>query len=147
MDAQSDDVRAIEAIVERQFGSLNWRHGTTGDWEAFASDFHQEATLFPSKRPARRQTVEEFVTRMQGLVGTSLRAFDEKVLGTDIRVFGNVAVAVAACEITENDTDLSRGVEMLLLVKDDGAWWIVSQAWDMEGPDKPIPRHLLTGPA
>jgi hypothetical protein len=29
---------------------------------------------------------------------------------------------------------------MLLLVKTEGAWRIVSQAWDTEGPSKRIPR-------
>ena len=37
---------------------------------------------------------------------------------------------------------MSRGVEMLLLVKDDGAWRIAAQAWDTEGPSKRIPPHL-----
>jgi hypothetical protein len=102
-----------------------------------------EATLFPSKRPAKPQTVESFIARMQGLVGTPLRSFRERVLGTDIRVFGNVAVAIAACEHTENEETKSRGVEMLLLVKDDGAWKIVAQAWDTERPSAAIPADLL----
>jgi hypothetical protein len=32
---------------------------------------------------------------------------------------------------------------MLLLVKDEGTWRIVSQAWDRESPSNPIPAHLL----
>jgi len=80
---------------------------------------------------------------MKGLAGTRLRSFTEVLLGTDIRLFGNVAVALAACEITENDTEVSRGIEMLLLVKSDGAWKIVSQAWDMESPSNPIPTYLI----
>ena len=65
------------------------------------------------------------------------------MLGTEVRVFGKVAAAVAACETVENDADVSRGVEMLLLVKDEGAWRIVSQAWDMEGPSKRVPERLV----
>ncbi|WP_245444640.1 hypothetical protein [Microvirga sp. KLBC 81] len=65
---------------------------------------------------------------MKSLTGTKLRSFAEAVLGTEIHVFGNVAVAVAACEMTENGADVQRGVEMLLLIKDAGAWQIVSQA-------------------
>jgi hypothetical protein len=37
-----------------------------------------------------------------------------------------VAVAVAACEMTENDTRVNRGVEMMLLIKDGGEWKIVA---------------------
>jgi hypothetical protein len=80
---------------------------------------------------------------MQNLAETNLHSFKEAVLGTEIQVFGNVAVAVAACEMIENDAEVNRGVEMLLLVKDEGVWRIASQAWDRAGPSNPIPAHLL----
>jgi ketosteroid isomerase-like protein len=139
-----DDVRAIEAVNARQFGSLNWSPGASGDWETVAADFHPDASLFPAARPARRQTVEDFVARMRGLAGTTLHSFREEVLGTHVHVFGNVALAVAACAITENDAEVNRGVEMLLLVRDGGQWRIVSQTWDTESPSKPIPAFLTT---
>lgn len=142
-----DDLRAIEAIVARQFGSLNWTPGTAGDWDAFAADFVPGAALYPSARPAKRQSVEAFVERMQGLAGTKLRSFRESVLGTKIQIFGNVAMALAACEIVENDSATSRGVEILLLVKDAGAWKIVAQAWDNAGEARPVPDFLLGGGA
>ena len=144
---RGDDVRAIEALVVRQFASLNWTPDAPADWAAFAADFFPEASLYPSARPARRQTVDAFVERMKGVAQTTLRTFHETVLGTEIRVFGNVAVAVAACAMTENGTDGTRGVEMLLLVKTEGAWRIVAQAWDSESPSNPIPAHLLGGGA
>jgi hypothetical protein len=115
-----EDVRAIEAIIARQFGSLSWDPNTEGKWATFAADFHPDATLFPAARPAKPQAVADFVTRMKGLAGTKLRSFREEVLGTHIHVFGNVAVAIAACEITENDAEVTRGVEMLLLARDEG---------------------------
>ena len=146
-DEHRDDVRAIEALVARQFASLTWAPGTSADWDAFAADFFPDASLYPAARPAKRQTIEAFVLRMKGLAGTKLRSFHEAVLGTEIRVFGNVAVAVAACQLTENGSQVNRGVEMLLLVKDEGAWRIVSQAWDAESPSKRIPAHLVGGAA
>jgi hypothetical protein len=76
---------------------------------------------------------------MHGLVG-ELQSFHERVLGTEIRIFGNVALAVVACEVTENETDISRSVEMLLLVKDEGQWRIVSQAWDRATAENPVPE-------
>lgn len=114
----SDDRRAIEAIIKRQFASLNWRPGWTGDWEAFAGDFHADAALYPAARPAKPQTVSAFVDRMKGLSGNTLPSFGERMLGADIRVFGNIAMAFAACEITENNEKTIRGVEALLLVKE-----------------------------
>jgi hypothetical protein len=80
---------------------------------------------------------------MKGLATTKLRSFKEAPLGREIRVFGNVAIAVAACQMTENETQVTRGIEMMLLVKTDGRWQIVSQAWDTEGDSKAIPADLL----
>jgi hypothetical protein len=142
-EEHGDDVRAIERLIARQFGSLTWTPETSANWDAFAADFFPEASLYPAARPAQRQTVEAFVERMKGLAGTKLRSFHETVLGTEVRVFGNVAVALAACEMTENDGQVSRGVEMLLLLKNEGVWRIVSQAWDTESPSKPIPGDLV----
>jgi Domain of unknown function (DUF4440) len=144
---QTDDAQAIEALIARQFASLSWAPGRSTDWDAFAADFFPEASLYPAARPAMRQIVGAFVERMKGFAGTKLRSFQEVVLGTEIRVFGNVAVALAACGTTENDAEVNRGVEMLLLLKEDGAWRIASQAWDAESPLKPIPAHLAGGQA
>lgn len=136
------EIRAIEAVIARQFGSLNWVSGRSADWAAFAADFSSDAVLYPAARPARPQTVAGFVERMQGIARTTLQSFKERVLGTDIRVFGNVAIAAAGCEMTENGATASCGVEMLLLVKSDGRWQIVSQAWDTESAAKPLPADL-----
>jgi hypothetical protein len=143
IDEQRDDIQAIEALVARQFASLNWQPGSSADWDAFSAEFFADASLYPSARPVKRQSVAAFVERMKGLVGTKLRSFQESVLGTEIRVFGNVAVAVAACEMDENDAKVNRSVEMLLLVKDEGVWQVVAQAWDSETPSRRIPESLL----
>jgi hypothetical protein len=136
------DVRAIEAIIRRQFGSLNWEPGRPADWRVFASDFAQNASLYPPARPAKSQSVDAFIGRMKGLAEGSLRSFEETVLGVHIRVFGNIAVAVAGCAMTENGDWINRGVEMLLFVKSGGCWQIVSQAWDSARPSLPLPLIL-----
>ena len=141
---ENNDMSVIAEIITRQFASLTWNSGTAGNWAAFASDFFPDAALYPAARPARRQSVEAFLERMKGLQGSKLLSFHERVLGTEIRIFGNVAVALAACEITENDSAVNRGIEMLLLIKNEGRWQIVAQAWDNETPARPIPKHLLT---
>jgi hypothetical protein len=140
---RNGDVRAIEAIVARQFGSLNWAPGGWADWDTFKADFLAGASLYPAARPPTRQSVEAFVERMQSLSVTRLRSFSEVPLGREIHVFGNVAVAVAACEFIENDAETARGVEMLLLVKDGDRWQIAAQAWDVETASKRVPAHLL----
>lgn len=140
--ACDDDIRAIEALIARQFASLDWAPARPSDWHAFAADFAEGATLWPSARPARTRGVADFIERMQGLADTTLTSFREQVLGTHVRVFGNVAVALAASEHTENETERARVVEAILLVKDAGRWRIVAQAWDNAGAGRPVPADL-----
>jgi hypothetical protein len=139
----TNDVQAIEAIIARQFAILCWTPGTSADWAGFAADFFPEALLYPAAHPAKRHSVEAFIEWMKPLKGTKLCSFAGAVLGNQIRVLGNVAVALAACEMTENDADVQRSVEILLLIRNAGAWQIVAQAWDTERPSQPIPMRLL----
>ena len=44
---QDDDVKAISAIISRQFASLNWTDRASADWQAFAADFFCNATSIP----------------------------------------------------------------------------------------------------
>ena len=132
------DLQAIRALIGRQFASMSWNADGAPDWAGFKNDFIPDAQLFPSARPLKAQSLSAFVDRINGLVGTTLRSLQEVILGTKVQVFGNVAVAVVAGENNENETDINRVVEMMLLVKDQGTWKIVAQAWDKEREDNSI---------
>ena len=142
MATDEDDIDAIRDVVARQFKSLCWDPGTSGDWDSFAADFFPGALLYPAARPAKSQTAQGFIERMKALACTTLRTFDEAPLGIDVRVFGNVAVAIAGCEMTENSTTVNRGVEMMLLIKNEDQWMIVAQAWDVATQGRPLPSYL-----
>ncbi|WP_137932448.1 hypothetical protein [Mesorhizobium comanense] len=146
-DEPDADGAAIRAIIARQFASLSWGEGRAPGWDDFAGDFLDGASLFPAARPARRTSVADFVERMRGLSQTSLRSLDETVLGTDIRVFGNIAIAMAAAEMTENGAETNHSMEMLLLVKSGGNWKIAAQAWDRASEANPLPDVLVSGAA
>jgi hypothetical protein len=144
MDADDrPDAQAIRALVARQFSSLSWTELREADWSAFAGDFHEDASLWPSARPAKRQSVPGFLEQMQRLAKSTLTSREERVVGTEVRVFGNIAVAAATCEMLENDGPPTRTVEMLLLVKDEGRWRVVAQAWDKDGEAQVIPAGFL----
>jgi hypothetical protein len=136
MTEPSADEGAIRALITRQFASLSWAEQGGPDWRVFRADFLDAATLFPSARPLRPVTPDEFEARMAALVGTSLRSFEEEILGCRITVFGHIAVAIVGCEACENGEDRVRTVEMMLLVKDAGRWSIAAQAWDKEAPGR-----------
>jgi hypothetical protein len=97
------DVRKIKALIARQFASLSWPKGGTSNWPAFRGDFLDGATLYPAARPLQPQSVAAFVTRMKNLAGKELQSLEESILGTKIIAFGNIAVAVAACAMKENE--------------------------------------------
>ena len=139
---QTDDVRAIKALIGAHFDSLRWGPGTRPDWAKFAADFLPDASLFPAARPVRRQTLDAFITRMNGVAEGALRSFEEKTLGMQVLVFGNVAVVLAASEMLENGTDVNQDVSGYLVLKDGGEWRIAAHAWDKANDQRPVPDHL-----
>ncbi|MGI9477435.1 MAG: nuclear transport factor 2 family protein [Hyphomicrobiaceae bacterium] len=136
----------IRNIVKRQFESLSWGRNKRPDLPAFTDDFIDGASLYPAARPVRGKSVDAFAGRMQALSQSTLKSLDEQLRGLDVHVFGNVAVAMAVCELTENDTEVSRNVEAMLFVRSDGRWRIAAQAWDTETAEKPVPAALLNAP-
>ena len=138
----TDDVQAIETLIGAHFDALRWSPETQADWETFAADFSPDASLFPSARPVRRQALEAFIARMKGVAAGSLHSFEEKTLGMQVLVFGNVAVVLAASEMLENGTEVNHDVSGYLLVKDEGKWRIAAHAWDKAAKDRPVPEHL-----
>lgn len=143
MAGLDDDAQAIRALIADHFQGLRWTPGTRADWTAFTADFLPEALLFPAARPVRAQSVDAFTARMDGLACGTLRSFEETTLGMDIRVFGTVAVVLAASAMVENDSEVNRDVSGFLLVKDQGRWRIAAHAWDHETRAMPVPVHLM----
>lgn len=138
------DRDVIRAVIDRQFASLSWDENAAPEWDGFANDFLEGASLYPAARPARRIGIADFVERMRGLSLTSLRSLQETVLGADICVFGNIAIAAVAAEMIENGAETNRSMEMLLLVKSEGQWKIVAQAWDRASEANPLPDALVS---
>ena len=139
---ENDDGRAIRTLIGAHFLGLRWTPTTRPDWTAFTADFLPDASLFPAARPACRQTLDAFITRMNGLAQGTLRSFEETTLGMQILVFGNVAVVLAASERVESGADVNQDVSGYLLVKDDGKWRIAAHAWDHASEQMPVPEHL-----
>jgi len=140
---ETNDVSLIKEIVRTQFGSLAWKRDEHPNWGAFAQGFLPDARLFPAARPVRPQTIDQFIERMKGLRAEGkLVSFEETPLGCTVRVFGNVAVAFAACEMLENDSTVTRDVSAIVLVRDTGTWHIAAQAWDVETESNKIPADL-----
>ena len=143
MDEKAADHRAIRAIIDRQFASLCWSGGGAPDAAMFKGDVLAGAPLYPSARPVMATSAHAFTERMGKLARTTLTSFHERATGTQITVFGNIAIASAVNECIENEGEANRTLEMLLLVKNEGQWKIAAQAWDRETSGAPIPEELL----
>ncbi len=140
MAADAADIAAIKEVVGAQLRSLEWAPGKDADWATFRNGFLPGAMLFPAARPVQPQMVEHFVDRMNRLrANGTLGSFEETPLGCVVSVFGNVAVAMAGCEMLENGKTVTRDVSGFLLVRDGGCWRIAAQAWDMESTSQKIP--------
>lgn len=139
---QADDLRAIKALIGAHFDALRWSPGTRVDWAKFSADFLPDASLFGAARPVRRQTLEAFIARMNGVAEGSLRSFEEKTLGMEVLIFGNVAVVLAASEMLENSTEVNHDVSGYLVLKDEGKWRIAAHAWDKATEELPMPDQL-----
>lgn len=128
----SQDRDDIEKLIATQFRSLSWTEDTPPDTQALANAYLPGAQLFASARPARAQTAEEFGIRMRGLRESGrISVFEEKGVGLHIWVTGNVAVAMAGCEMHENRRDVTEDISAFLLVKNPDGWAIAAQAWDL----------------
>ena len=136
------DENAIRALIGAHFQGLKWTPTTQADWSTFAADFLPDASLFPAARPARAKTLDEFIERMNSVAQGSLRSFEERTLGMQVLVFGNVAVVLAASELVENGTEVNHDVSGYLLVKDEGEWRIAAHAWDHASEQMPVPEYL-----
>lgn len=144
-DCDRTDLREIQALISRQFRSMSWQDAEAPDSTTFKADFRRDAVLYPSARPVQPVSIDAFADRMNDLSKATLRSFQERVLGQSIKFFGNVAVAVVACENTENGSEVNRNVEMMLLVKEQGNWKIVAQAWDKESEKTPAVSAMIEG--
>ncbi|MGH8526685.1 MAG: nuclear transport factor 2 family protein [Gammaproteobacteria bacterium] len=136
------DMSAVRELIANHFQGLRWTRNEAAEWATFSADFMADASLFPAARPVRRQTLEAFISRMNGVAQTTLQSFEEKTLGMQILRFGNVAVVLAASEMIENGSERNYDVSGYLLVKDAGKWQIAAHAWDHANEQMPIPEHL-----
>lgn len=149
LDADSDDVESIDAIIAALYDVISGPAGQERDWNRFRSLFLAEAHLIPSvvtPDGSIRHVVwspEEYVSR----AGAQLEevGFFESEIGRVTEEFGNVAHAFSAYEsrIEEGEGPTQRGINSIQLFWDGTRWWIVNIVWDQERDDNEIPDKYL----
>lgn len=130
--SSSAEEQEIRALIQAQFDAVDWEPGRDADWRRLYKGFVPGAQLWPARRPAAPQSALDFATRLQRLRDEgALESFSEKGVGCNVFVFGNVAIAAAGCEMTENEGAVTREVSVFLLVRDSDGWRIAAQARDI----------------
>lgn len=126
------DRAEIAALIARQFRALCWDEVTPPDTAVLTGAYLPGAPLYASARPAKPQTAQAFADRMVGLRDSgALPVFQEKGRGLHIWVAGGVAVALAGCEMHENQSEVTEDISAFLLVRNPDGWAIAGQAWDI----------------
>lgn len=143
-DAYGDDVKAINTVIDGLFEAISWTPDRPADWQALAQSFHDDAVMIPSARPIATVDVRTFSDRMQAQRDSgALTSFEERVLHNTVHVMGNAASVANVYEGVANGGAPFRGVNMLLLSKEDGRWKVVAMTWAQETDDAPLPAALL----
>lgn len=118
LDSRLADEGQIRDLIRSQFDSIDWTPGRDGNWGRFEKGFLPAAQLFGAKRPAGPHSARDFTDRLKRLRGEGvLESFSEKGVGCEVFVIGNIAIAAAGCEMTENGSEVTRDVSVFLLVK------------------------------
>lgn len=126
------DRAEIAGLIARQFRALCWDDVTPPDSAALTAAYLPAAQLYASTRPAKPLTSQQFADRMAGLRDSgALPVFQEKGRGLHIWIAGGVAVALAGCEMHENQSEVTEDISAFLLVRNPDGWAIASQAWDI----------------
>ena len=127
----TEDEAAIHALIAAQFESIRWSPESNADWRDVHRGFAPGAQLWPARRPPAPQSALDFTSRLRRLREEGLDSFTETGVGCHVWVIGNMAVALAGCEMVEGDANVTRDISGFLLVKHDGEWRIAAQAWDL----------------
>ena len=134
--APNPDEETVRATVQRYYRDLSAR-----DWPAYAAYFWPRATLTTAWQPPGEPAPRVIVTTIESFLATTGQGpdrkpvFEERLLGQEVRVTGNLAQVWARYEARFGDSatvQTWRGVDAFTWMKHEGAWRIVALAYSGE---------------
>lgn len=139
----SSERAEIDALIRALYEVISFGAGGEPDWERMRTLFSAHARITritPDGTdyldlPGFQELVREAVD-----IGVYTRFFETEVL-RDERRFGGLAHVLSAYETKQSPAarePLARGVNSLQLIKENGAWKVLSLAWDEERVDNPL---------
>lgn len=146
--ADPKDVASIDNIVKALYDVISGPAGPR-NWDRFKSIFYPGATMgavitTPQGRQFRKFTPEEY-TRMNDPHFKQFN-FYEKEIGRTVNTFGDIAQVFSTYEysIETPQPERQRGINSILLIRENNRWYIQSLTWDEESAENPITaQHLF----
>lgn len=143
--ADPDDVATIDGLINAYYESVSGHPGKR-DGERMLSLFIEGGKIsinLTSDEPTH-QLAEDYLKTENFL--TISTDFFEREISRDTQAFGYMANVISTYGISdamENTDYTARGVTVFQIVRHSGRWWILSTMWQREGPELPLPPHLL----
>lgn len=143
--ARTSDVSTVDSIIAALYQTISGPVGQPRQWDRFATLFHPEARLVPTRCPEAgtctlrvltpaqyRQNADSFLVR---------EGFQETELARRTERYGSIAQAFSSYQsFRRGETQpFTRGINSIQLFWDGSRWWVLSIFWDSERPSNPLP--------
>jgi len=139
------DVASIDGLITALYATISGPVGQPRQWERFATLFHPEARLVPTRCPSagpctlRVMTPDQYRQAADSLLVAI--GFQEAELVRRTEQYGAIAHAFSSYASFRRGetTPFSRGINSIQLFWDGTRWWVLSIYWDSERPSNPLP--------
>jgi hypothetical protein len=113
------------------------------DWARFRSLFAEGGRLIAVRATTSVMTPDEYIQRASP--NMEKNGFFETAVAQRIETFGNIAHVFSTYESRHapGEKPYARGINSFQLVRQDGAWKVMTILWDSERDDNPIPEKYL----
>lgn len=151
--AQQPELTTPDGVIKSLYRVISGPAGQKREWDRLRALFLPGAKMIGVRRTAdttapptlRIMEVEDYI-RLSGPV-IEKSGFYEGEIARQLDVYGLEAHAFSTYETRHTPADatpITRGINSIQMVQQQGRWWIVSITWDSEtGGQNPLPARFL----
>jgi hypothetical protein len=147
--ARTSDVATIDSIISALYATISGPVGQPRQWDRFATLFHPDARLIPSRCPTgggpcslRVLTPASYRQLADSLLVAD--GFTETELVRHTERYGAIAHAFSSyASFHRGETaPFARGINSIQLFWDGSRWWVLQIFWDAERANNPLPPEF-----
>lgn len=148
--ARTSDVATIDSIISALYASISGPVGEPRQWDRFATLFHPDARLIPTRCPGAGPCSLRVLTPATYRQGSDSflvsEGFTETELVRRTERYGSIAQAFSSYASFRRGetTPFARGINSIQLFWDGSRWWVLQVFWDSERPNNPLPPDFVT---